>query len=174
MKTARCDVIRLPPPPPPSCTGDMLESGSVTYSVLHEGPLPHVLGNMDERHRLRQLQGSAAAAAAVVTPVASSDRTDQASIVTPAVCTRASARRKRETHGTFLFVKRKQPGHGIVGLSRTGIIIIMFSFLFFSMGVSVLRISRFHRCPEVCGSSCFIFARPCCCVVHSTHLRVQW
>lgn len=75
MKTVPHDA-----PPAPSCTGDVLESGSVTYSVLHEGPLPHVLGNMDEQHRLKQLQGSAAAAAAaaMVPPVASSDHTNQA------------------------------------------------------------------------------------------------
>ncbi|CAM9215036.1 unnamed protein product, partial [Scytosiphon promiscuus] len=30
-----------------SCTGDVLETGKVTFSVLHEGPLPHVLVNMD-------------------------------------------------------------------------------------------------------------------------------
>lgn len=30
-----------------SCTGDVLETGKVTSSVLHEGPLPHVLVNME-------------------------------------------------------------------------------------------------------------------------------
>lgn len=30
-----------------SCAGDVLETGNVTFSVIHEGPLPHVLVNME-------------------------------------------------------------------------------------------------------------------------------
>lgn len=41
----------------PSCDGDVLERGNVSFSVLHEGALPHVLENMDDMRQLDQVAG---------------------------------------------------------------------------------------------------------------------
>ena len=130
----------------------------MTYSVLHEGPLPHVLGNMDERHRLEQLQGSAAAAPAVP-PAASSDRINQASAVTP-FCIHASAKREHTRTESFV-TKRKHTSTQSFFCFR-GLCFFFFFFpVFFAFEGIFVCFYRFVHSPVypwVSGSACFIFA----------------